>query len=256
VGLTRRKFIASTLIGICTAITANDSTFPEVREVKIDFGLGMTIMVITDLHLHGWGWKEDMLCDLLRDTAERADIALVLGDSYDNNTPDLDIVKRMLSQIKIPKIGVLGNHEHWTSDRIPLSEGIRAYEEAGVILLMNQRFVFRGTTFGGIDWYHDEAGIGRSYLEELGEVDILLSHTPDVIGLSPKARLIVSGHTHGGQICIPFLGPLWTPSRYGTRFAIGLFNVNKMYLYVSRGLGETIVPLRFSCRRELTLIHI
>ncbi|RZN60122.1 MAG: metallophosphoesterase [Thermoproteota archaeon] len=254
--LTRRKFIASALIGICAAITANDSSFPEVKEVKVDLGFNMTMMVISDLHLHGWGWREDILHDLLVNTAKKADIALILGDSYDNSTPDPRLVKKMLQDIEIPKVGVLGNHEHWASNKIPLSEGVRVYEEAGVKLLTNESAYFRGVRFGGVDWYEDEVGMGRAYLEDVGEVDVLLSHTPDIIGLSPKARLVVSGHTHGGQICIPLLGPIWTPSKYGNRFASGLFNVNGTYLYVNKGLGETILPIRFNCRRELTLIYI
>lgn len=254
--LTRRDFILSVFFGACAGVTANDSMFPEVREVRVDMGLGMKMMVVTDLHLHGWGLREDILQDLLSKVSEKADLALILGDSYDNSTPRLDLVERMLKSIDIPKIGVLGNHEHWASGRIPLSEGIRAYKEAGVNILINEKVYLNGVNFGGIDWYFDEAGLGRSYLEHIGEVDVLLSHTPDVIGLYPKAKLVVSGHTHGGQICIPLLGPVWTPSRYGTRFSSGLFEVNGVYLYVSKGLGETILPVRFNCRRELTLIYV
>jgi len=258
VRLTRRSFLALAAgLACATAVTAlRDTWAPEVTEVELGLGLGLTVMVVTDLHLHGWGWREEAVLDALIEASRRADVAVVLGDTYDQATPSLELVERMLKPLDLPKLGVLGNHEHWATGRFPLQQGIAALEAAGVRLLLNEAVELKGVKFGGIDWYEDEAGLPRSYLSRVGEVDVLLSHTPDVAGLSPRARVVLAGHTHGGQVCLPLLGPLWVPSRYGARFASGLFRLSESYLYVSRGLGESVLPVRINCRRELPLIHL
>ncbi len=256
--VTRREFLSVLAVGGVLGLpTFYDSSIPEVKRVKLDLGFGVTLLLIADAHLHGWGWREEILRKVIREASREADVLLFLGDGYDMFSPRIDLILRLLSGISIPKLGVLGNHEHRAHSKYPLSLGREVYQKTGMKLLMNESVEFMGIKFGGIDWYEDEISIGRSNLEKVGEVDILLSHTPDIIGLRPKAKLVVAGHTHGGQVCLPILGPLWTPSRYGTKYASGLFKEGDAFLYVTRGVGESaVLPLRFNCRREVTLLSV
>ena len=67
--------------------------------------------------------------------------------------------------------------------------------------------------------------------------------------------LVLAGHTHGGQFVIPFLGPFFVPSKYGTELASGLIQKTNNKLIVSKGLGTTVIPIRFNCRPEITLVQ-
>ncbi|WP_225876139.1 metallophosphoesterase [Infirmifilum lucidum] len=258
--LNRRRFLSLAVAGglfSLAGLALRDSTAIDVRRVEVDLGFGLTLMLVTDTHLHGWGWREKLVKRALEEGSREADVLVFLGDGYDSFSPSPEIMSRLLSDLDLPKLGVLGNHEHWASDKFPLEKGLEAYRKAGVEILTNRSLELMGVKFGGVDWYHDEASLGRSYLREVGKVDVLLSHTPDVIGLDPEASLVLAGHTHGGQVCLPLIGPLWTPSRYGTKYASGLFEVEGRRLYVSRGLGEAaFLPVRLNCPRELTLIRI
>ncbi len=228
------------------------SYLPKIYKIEINAGIGIKASVLADLHVHRWGRREEVIRELL--TAGDLDVVLILGDSYDERTRSLDPLIKLLECIDVPKFGVLGNHEHWADPKIPLRRGIEALEGAGVKLLLNEVTEEMGIRIGGIDWYEDDEQ-AMEVLRELGEVDLLLSHTPDIIELRPRAKVVLAGHTHGGQVCLPLIGPLWTPSKYGTRYASGLFEVGGSYLYVSRGLGEKN-PVRLNCPRELTIINL
>jgi predicted MPP superfamily phosphohydrolase len=87
---------------------------------------------------------------------------------------------------------------------------------------------------------------------------ILLAHTPDFIMDAMRAHidLQLSGHTHGGQIRLPFIGALWNMSAIGTNYAKGLMRLHNTYLYVNRGIGTIMLPMRFLCPPEITEIQI
>jgi predicted MPP superfamily phosphohydrolase len=67
--------------------------------------------------------------------------------------------------------------------------------------------------------------------------------------------LILTGHTHGGQIRIPFYGPIATMTSLGKKYASGLYHMGKSILYVSRGIGTSVLPIRFFCRPEITVFY-
>ncbi|ACB06943.1 metallophosphoesterase [Candidatus Korarchaeum cryptofilum] len=225
----------------------------RIERVILDTGMGLDAMILADMHVHGFGRREEELEEVLKSASEEVDVIFVLGDTYDERTKSLEPIYRILGRVNKPKFGVLGNHEHWADPKIPIPDGIRVLERAGVTLLLDRAVEYRGIRIGGVDWYEDDT-IGRK-LRELGKVDLLLSHTPDIIELNPDARVVLAGHTHGGQVCFPVIGPIWTPSKYGRRYASGLFSKGGSYLYVSRGLGE-MNPIRINCPRELTLMRI
>lgn len=85
---------------------------------------------------------------------------------------------------------------------------------------------------------------------------IVLAHTPDDFPylIEHEPHLVICGHTHGGQVCFPFFGPVVVPSDYGRRYASGLFMERKSLLYVSRGIG-CYPPFRMLCNPEITIIE-
>lgn len=228
--------------------------FVDINEILIPLGLNLRVLHLTDLHLRDFSFKDEAFA-IISKLSSNVDLTFITGDFYDEGTESLDLVKKYVSRIKGIKIGVLGNHEHWASNKFPLECGLQVLEDAGVRILINEKINFGGKSIGGIDWYEDENNIGREYLSEIGEVDILLSHTPDIIGLEPKAKLVLAGHTHGGQVDFPLFGPLWIPSKYGAKYAKGLFKIENTYMYVNRGLGE-MAPIRFNSRREIVTITL
>jgi hypothetical protein len=114
--------------------------------------------------------------------------------------------------------------------------------------------------FAGVDdlWY------GEPDVEEaLASVPdraavVLLSHNPDVIEKQPDPRigLMLSGHTHGGQVYLPVLGAPWVPSAYGSKYLAGLVQGPASQVFVTRGIGETAVPIRFNCPPEINLLTL
>ena len=105
------------------------------------------------------------------------------------------------------------------------------------------------------------AAIPESIRHIPNEPVILMCHAPDyieVLRAHPTGQaisLVLSGHTHGGQIRMPFAGPLFLPS-WGRKYVNGLFNVGSMQLYVNRGIGTVGVPFRFDCRPEITIFTL
>jgi predicted MPP superfamily phosphohydrolase len=87
---------------------------------------------------------------------------------------------------------------------------------------------------------------------------LLLSHSPDLIPLAARQEidLVLSGHTHGGQMCLPFLGALYTGTNLGPKYASGLFRFQNTWLYVNRGIGTISTPARTFCPPEITVITL
>jgi len=87
---------------------------------------------------------------------------------------------------------------------------------------------------------------------------MLLSHSPDILDdpFAKRADLILAGHTHGGQVVPPMVGPVACSSRFGPRYAAGLHRVGESMLFVTRGLGEVVVPFRLGCEPEIAVLEL
>ena len=85
---------------------------------------------------------------------------------------------------------------------------------------------------------------------------ILLTHTPDVFPDLPRnVNLTLAGHTHGGQVRLPIIGPIFTASNYGNKYTIGFIEENGKKLITTRGIGVSILPFRFNCPPEIVVIE-
>ena len=221
---------------------------------------GLTVCHVTDIH-HGPYLdleRVKAVIDLVLRLA--ADLIVITGDMVHRSPTYIDPVWQELSRLRAP-LGVfcvMGNHDHW--------EGIehsRAAAQAARIPELNNRAVpiSRG---GGRLWL---AGVGDLYEDEqrldaalsrvpAREPAILLSHNPDYADdmTDPRVKLILAGHSHGGQIVLPLIGPPVVPCKH--KYAMGLVKTKVSQVYISRGIGMAIIPIRMNCRPELPVITL
>ena len=86
---------------------------------------------------------------------------------------------------------------------------------------------------------------------------ILLSHTPDVFPeVDERIELTLAGHTHGGQVIIPFYGPIYVPSKYGKKYSKGYFEEGNKKMFVTGGIGTSVFPIRFNNFPEIIILNI
>jgi uncharacterized protein len=289
--LTRRGLIKSgiglvTVAGMMAPATgafaaaqaANDLVITNYRLSPPNWPKGrrLTITVIADLHAGG----PNMGIGRVRQVIDSAnalgsDLVAVLGDYVATH---LFVTERVppsawaaeLARLRAP-LGVytiLGNHDWWYD-----VESVRnALGTVGLPLLRNgvvhvaspdQRF-----WLAGLD---DQLAHGLGPRRFRGADDlpgtlarittddpvILLAHEPDIfVAVPPRVTLTIAGHTHGGQVRVPFVPPVWTPSAYGARFAYGHIVENGRHMVVSGGLGCSQVPLRFGVPPEIVRVTL
>jgi predicted MPP superfamily phosphohydrolase len=187
-----------------------------------------------------------------------ADLVAITGD-FVENVRYLDWVREVLSRVQ-SRYGVyyvLGNHDKRLRDAAPLR---RALSDAGLIDLGGRwvKVEVRGEPLilagNELPWFRPPAPMEDCPGVAGGArpLRVLLAHTPDQL---PWARsfdfdLMLAGHTHGGQIRFPIIGPLVVPSRYGAKYAAGAFYEDPTLLHVTRGVSS-LEPLRFRCPPEL-----
>ena len=220
---------------------------------------GFTILHISDLHVDMNEVAMSKLIELVG--SMQYDVCVLTGD-YRGRTfgpfqPALDGVARVGTRLKQPIYAVLGNH-----DTIQMVPGLEAMDirvllnECETIVRENQRIYL-----AGIDDAHffRVDNIEKAALSiPRGEFSILLSHTPEVYRQAAHANfdLMLSGHTHGGQICLPGSIPIKLEAVLPRRMGAGPWQYNDMTGYTSVGAGSSVVPVRLNCPPEITLHHL
>jgi len=217
---------------------------------------GFTILHISDLHVDMNEVAINRLIELVG--SMQYDVCVLTGD-YRGRTfgpfqPALDGVARVGTRLKQPIYAVLGNHD--TIQMVPGLEamGIRVLlNECETIVRKDQRIYL-----AGIDDAHffRVDNIEKAALSiPRGEFSILLSHTPEVYRQAAHANfdLMLSGHTHGGQICLPGSIPIKLEAVLPRRMGAGPWQYNDMTGYTSVGAGSSVVPVRLNCPPEITL---
>src|SRR5215469_11943597 len=217
---------------------------------------GFTLLHMSDFHAdmnHGAMRRlEEILVGL------KFDLCVMTGDyraaTFGNFEDALALIRRILARIERPVYGVLGNHD--TIRMVPDLEAM------GIRMLLNEcEPIERGGAtihLAGIDDAHfyrvdniEKAACGIPH----DAFSILLSHTPEIYRQAAHAGfdLLLSGHTHGGQICLPGSIPLTLGSVLPRRFGAGAWTYHNMAGYTSTGVGSSIVPVRINCLPEITL---
>ena len=232
---------------------------------------GFRIAQVSDLHNAEFGEGNSKLIQLLSQT--EPDIILLTGDLIDSRQTNIKIALAFAQEaMKIaPVYFVSGNHEARVSEYEDLKMGLA---EAGVIVLENQKVEItregESITLMGIDdpsfqesyLFGDAESVARQAIDDLqNESDgytILLSHRPELFELYVETGmdLVFSGHAHGGQFRLPFIGGLVAPNQgFFPKYDAGLFSGENTIMIVSRGVGNSIVPLRFNNRPEIIVIE-
>ena len=220
---------------------------------------GFTILHLSDLHIDMNLGAVARLLEILDQV--KYDICVLTGDyrgktfgSFDEAMEGLACLRPSLGELVY---GVLGNHD--TARMVP------GMEEIGVQMLLNESVVIqRGSQrfyLAGVDDAHfyrtDDIAKAVSQIPRAG-FSILLSHTPEIYRQADDAdfNLILSGHTHGGQICLPGSIPITLCADLPRHMGAGPWKYHDMVGYTSVGLGSSLVPVRFNCPPEITLHHL
>lgn len=221
------------------------------------------IAQLSDLHLHDFGRREQRVIDTL--SRWQPDLLLLTGDVIDRTDTLAALSAFLKATGDIPKLAILGNWEHWAKIDIAALRDI--YQQHGTRLLINQntRLTLQGRVVDviGLDDYTAGTPAATPAPQPAGDADIalLLQHSPGMFDdetfanmLKLKLDLCLAGHTHGGQLTLLGL-PLWRPPGSG-RFNAGDYPTAYCPLYVSRGIGTSILPVRFGARPEIAVFDL
>jgi predicted MPP superfamily phosphohydrolase len=236
---------------------------------------GLRTVFISDTHL-GPRVPAEHIRRAYQMAAElKPDLILLGGDYVHNGQRFIAPAAELLKHLPIagtPTLGVLGNHD-WYADG-PLSK--RALEQSGVCVIDNTRLFLDASTrrlsstpppgphicIAGVGDAWEDSPDFAAALDGVapGTPRIVLSHQPDTAesdflkARKPRIDLMLCGHTHGGQVRLPFLGSLIVPSRFGRKYAYGLVQGPLFPVLISSGVGMSIVPLRINMPPEIVEI--
>ena len=224
---------------------------------------GYRVGLISDIHMDGWMNLDRLETAMELLNEQKPDLVAITGD-YVTDTVMLDSrqLSKALSMIEATDevLAVLGNHDYLTDHNMIR----RLIHESKITELSNEVYtVRRGESllhFAGVDNFRQRRARLDLVLEKMPEegAAILLAHEPDFADVSAatgRFDLQLSGHSHGGQVRLPFLGPVVRPL-YAMKYADGLHHVDGMLLYTNRGLGLLKPHLRLNCRPEITILTL
>jgi predicted MPP superfamily phosphohydrolase len=244
---------------------AKNAAQVELRQIRFSFRDlprafdGFTILHLSDLHA-------EMSEPAMRRVAElvaglRYDVCVITGDFRGPTRGPfgeaLNATARVIERLNSPVFAVLGNHD--TILMVP------ELEEMGVRMLLNESVVVEragaSLHIAGIDdahFYRMDNIEKASQAIPQEDFSVLVSHTPEIYKQAAHAgfNLLLAGHTHGGQICLPGGFPLTLDSALPRSMGAGRWHYQEMAGYTSVGAGSSIVPVRFNCRPEITLHHL
>ncbi|MGR8934928.1 MAG: metallophosphoesterase [Gammaproteobacteria bacterium] len=269
----RRTFLKWVLASGTVALIGSYSVFVERQIVLVNryriplYDLppafhGFTIAHLTDLHL-GYLVSAAFIEEIVQRTNRlNADIIVCTGDYvHERNTvAEIDQVWPILNKLRAKEgvYSVLGNHDHWADTQ----RSLYWLERSGQDIRHRHQAIYRGKqrilVGGAGDLWGDKLHIDRAFAgSDEQDCRILLAHNPDAVDsdFTTPVSLVLSGHTHGGQVVIPFWGPPRLPVE-NERYSSGLIPTAKTQLFISRGIGWAIVPVRFNCYPEIAVLEL
>lgn len=232
---------------------------------------GLKIALLTDLHIGSPHWDLARLTELVQRTnAEQPDLVLLAGDYQINDIVggvfvEAEPIAERLGALRAPLgvLAVLGNHDWWNDGE----RTRRAFTAHGIVVLEEQAVRLERTPGAAFYVVGLADQLTRSSDPQLamskvpaGAAALLLVHEPDVfasfpsLGVNPS--LTLAGHTHGGQVWLPLLGRRVVPSEFGERYAYGHVVENGRHLFVSSGLGTSIIPVRLFVPPEIAILTL
>ncbi len=271
--ITRRKFLKLGVYGGLGCLVASYPFFIEryllqvntynipVRNLPEEFD-NFKIVQLTDLH-YGKLMPEFFI-ERIIDKANSlgGDSIVCTGDYILNSDYGSQSIKTVWSMIKRLKAkygvySVLGNHDHWAN----FNKSLECLNDSGqnirhkaISIERNMKKIWIG---GAGDLWEDELGIDTAFREVPSkDCKILLAHNPDTADTQYTTRidLMISGHTHGGQVNIPFLGAPVLPVN-NKSYSSGYIRSQHTDIFISRGIGWAIIPIRWNCYPEIAVLN-
>jgi Predicted phosphohydrolases len=253
---TRRKFLAASLIGVPTALLGYarfvEPDWIKVRTIRLGNGVPKHRFVhFTDLHHKG---DRDVTLSVVKIINSLSpDFVCFTGDLIEEEAY-LSEALELLGGIKAPVYGVPGNHDYWS--KAPMGVFAKGFEGMGGAWLMDEEREIAGgkiNLIGASCRTHSQPPLKPRE----GAFNLLLMHYPAWANRLNGHRfdLLLAGHSHGGQVRIPFVGSIIVPFSV-EGYDLGMFDTPAGKLYVNPGIGWFPVPLRFNCRPEITVFEI
>ena len=246
-----------------THFTLSDEKVPESFD-------GLKIAHLSDIHDRN---IKNALYQPLEDV--KPDIIVITGDLIDSREPDIKQAVALVESLQefAPVYFVTGNHEAWSGKFKSLEEGLL---EAGVTILNNDWIELERDTATikllgvedpsfkvGSNLMNEEAAVVETMIRNLSDgsdtFSILLSHRPELFDVYRRNNidLVLSGHAHGGQFRLPLIGGLIAPNQgLFPEYTAGIYEEEGTRMIVSKGLGNSIIPIRFNNRAEMIFIEL
>lgn len=223
---------------------------------------GLKIVQLTDIHHSLYTTIEEVHRAIHLANLLRPDVVALTGDYVTLSPTYIWPVARALGKLRarLGVFAVLGNHDF----QVDADEVTRSLRAQRIRVLRNSHFALRRGSatlwIAGVDDLWWRAADFSAALRHLPARDpkILLCHNPMGIRLAAKngVDLVLSGHTHGGQVKLPVVGSVYGRSRLGERFVEGWNRLDGTQIYVSRGIGKVLVPVRFNCPPEIASFRL
>ncbi|TEB05552.1 putative metallophosphoesterase [Pelotomaculum schinkii] len=221
------------------------------------------IALFSDIHL-GFFFSGKDLSSVVKVVNELNPDTICFTGDFLNSVSSLKALESgvaALAELTAPfgKYAVLGNHDYMAGP----NHVINGLERGGFHVLINKHAAIQKDGDRLFLTGLDSISKGKPNLETAihgipeAACNILLAHEPDIADAISKfpVSLQLSGHSHGGQVRLPFIGPVITTG-LGRKYHSGIYKINELILYTNRGLGTTVLPVRFMCRPEITIITL
>jgi predicted MPP superfamily phosphohydrolase len=276
--LTRRAWIRTIIYsGLVTAGGVGYVSSKRIEKVHSDVSVsglpkqldGLKIGVMADFHAGAFATKKDILKAITAINEERPDLIALLGDYIDGayshsrrNVEKGSYVFDALQRLHAPLgiYAVLGNHDHWTDPGLVRNKLSRL----PLVILDNQSIILKnGLAVSGVDDFWEGPSNPFEAIKNIDQesVIIMLSHNPDVniqLRGDTRVRLVMSGHTHGGQIRIPLIhwAP-WVPCSKKYRGSSGLIKeTERRWTFITKGVGTFFIPVRLACAPDIGILRL
>lgn len=273
----RSVLLIATLVG-CIIFLYLQNNLISITEVKITSSKipssfkGYKILQISDLHNKQFGDNQDVLIQKIKSIDP--DIIAITGDLIDSKSYDAEVSMQLIREIvkKYPVYFVTGNHEQWSGKYNRLEKELKKYD---VNVLRNEHVGIRKgeqeINLLGIDdpeFVNGNRDEGNIIIDEIKKAkiemqpdryNVLLSHRPEFLTeyADEQIDLVLSGHAHGGQVRLPFIGGLVAPNQgVLPKYTAGLYVEQSTSMVVSRGLGNSIIPQRILNRPEIVVVQL